>query len=205
MSSVQRYAVLGALGILAPALLLSACGSSEEAGPSPTPSVSTSATPSASPTPSDSTSPTATPSRTAPALPEEARSHTTGGAEAFVRHYLDMTNYAQATGQTDPLAALGADGCRSCDAAVTALQKIYAAGGRYEGGAVSARSLTAELRKTGDQQFAHLEGTLRTAGLVIRYPDPAKDIVRKASSHRNRFELIAVPDGWLMAQFRAVG
>ena len=195
MSSVQRYAVLGALGVIAPALLLSACGSSEEAKPSPTPSVS--------PTASDSASPRASASPTAPALPEAAKAHTKAGAEAFVRHFLDTANYAQETGETSPLAALSADGCRSCDAGVAGLKTVFAAGGRYDGGTVSVQSLASEIRQAGQQQFAHVEGTLRTAALTIHYPDPSKDVSHKSRVHQNRFELIAVSKGWLMGQFEA--
>ena len=68
--------------LVLPALTLAGCGGSSGDDPSPSPTVST--TTSASPT--------------APALPEAAMANTKAGAVAFARHYIELINYAQATG-----------------------------------------------------------------------------------------------------------
>ena len=71
-----------AFGALALTLALGAAGCSDEAAPS------------GSPVPSDSSS--ATPSASVPALPDAARGRSPEAAEAFVRHYVDLINYATA-------------------------------------------------------------------------------------------------------------
>lgn len=64
----------------------------------------------------------------APALPRGARKHSLAGAEAFVRHYIDLLNYAANTGIVTELrrAARHCDGCRIYE---NLYRRTYARGG----------------------------------------------------------------------------
>jgi hypothetical protein len=50
----------------------------------------------------------------APVLPPEAEAQTADGAMAFVRHYFAVVDYAYATGDTVPLAAVSDPECAPC-------------------------------------------------------------------------------------------
>lgn len=119
---VRTFAVgaVVAVGLLGGSL--SGCGGTTDAGPPPSPS----ATP--------STSPSASPSPTAPVMPDAARENTKAGAVAFVRHYVDLINHAQATGDTKALAAVEDSRCRSCQSVRRHLRELYAGGGSIRSG-----------------------------------------------------------------------
>lgn len=111
--------------VAAVALLLTGCGGSPAADPAP------------SATPSPSTTTPAVP--TVPTLPQAAKQNTKAGALAFARHYIDLVNYAQATGDTKVLKAIEAPGCESCQSSRRYLDSIYSHGGRIVGGQTSIR------------------------------------------------------------------
>lgn len=83
--------------VCAVALTLGAC-SSDPAPREPSPSAS-----------STSASPTATP----PTMPPQASEDSLEGAAAFVKHYVDVFNYAAATGDVAELRSIS-KGCKSC-------------------------------------------------------------------------------------------
>ncbi|WP_395696242.1 DUF6318 family protein [Nocardioides sp.] len=89
--------------------------------------------PRVAPPSSTSTSPTTSPSPSAPTMPAAARGTDAASAEAFVRFYWEMVNYAQATGDVAGLRLLG-DKCIGCDAAIKFIQSSYEGGGRIIGG-----------------------------------------------------------------------
>jgi hypothetical protein len=109
-------------------LVVAGCGGDPKADPTTTPS-----------SPSTSVTPTATP----PVMPEAAKANTKAGAVAFVKHYIDLINYAQATGHIDVLAAVEDPGCDSCGNGRSALARIYSAGGVITGGKLSFRFTSA--------------------------------------------------------------
>lgn len=98
-----------------------------------------SATPS---TPSESTT-AASGEPTPPPLPDAATRGGRKGAEAFLRHYWELVNYAQETGDTAPLRAVQADGCDGCNGGNDWIEKVYAEGGRIEGGHYTVRAADA--------------------------------------------------------------
>jgi hypothetical protein len=101
-------------------LLASGCGGSPEPGPLPAPEKSS--TPSASATPAP------------PVMPKAAKAKTRAGAEAFVRHYVQLVNYAGANGDTGPLRDASLDTCVKCMALADGIDKVYSSGGRIIGG-----------------------------------------------------------------------
>lgn len=89
--------------------------------------------PPATPTPSTTTPPTTSPSPTVtpPAAPEAAP--TAKSAEAFVKYFWDVHNYAYATLDTRAFNALSEPGCTFCSSTVKDLNALRAAGSRTEG------------------------------------------------------------------------
>lgn len=81
--------------------------------------------------PDSSASPRA--SATPPALPDQARDDTTEGAAAFVTYYVDLLNYAAATGDTEALEAATAKDCSGCQKYIDLYQDVYANGGKITG------------------------------------------------------------------------
>jgi len=81
---------------------------------------------------SSTPSPTASPAEVAPTLPAEAKGTSETAAKAFVRHYIELTNHAMATGDTEPLAAASDPACESCNAIINRITGVYAAGGSIE-------------------------------------------------------------------------
>lgn len=89
--------------------------------------------------PSPSASLPSSPSTTAvsgpvePTMPAEARGTDAAAAEAFVKFYWEMVNYAQATGDTSGLRGLSS-GCRPCDSGAAFIESVYGNGGQLTGG-----------------------------------------------------------------------
>ena len=126
---------LGAAAVAACLVGVGGCSSGEaDSAPSPTSSSSTpSETPSASP------SPTAV----APTMPPEAAERTAAGAEAFVRHWFEVLEYAYATGDASELRQYSAENCASCNRFLERIEGEYARGGSFEGVAVDVVSAAA--------------------------------------------------------------
>jgi hypothetical protein len=74
-------------------------------------------------------------------MPAAAKKHTAAGAEAFVRYWVEVVNFAQATGQTSALEAIDDVRCAGCRGVVKAIRSPYSKGGRIEGGAWQVGSL----------------------------------------------------------------
>lgn len=126
---------------------LSACG-----GDPPAPEAQPRRTP---------TSASSSPSPTPPALPAAAKENTRAGAKAFVRHYVDLINYAQATGSLSRLRAIEARSCESCKNGRRYLAGVYESGGKIRGGAWRIR----RLRVQPDSRL----GGAWNARLVVRF------------------------------------
>jgi len=149
---MRRFVVGAAL-----VLLVAGCGGDPKADPSP----STSSAPSASSTP------TATP----PALPDAAKANTKAGAIAFVRHYIDLVNYAQATGDVDALSTVEDPNCKSCTKGREYLSRIYGSGGHIVGGTWSVRHVSA--KKSGENWAVTARGDFASSDtFASRGADP---------------------------------
>jgi thiol-disulfide isomerase/thioredoxin len=101
--------------VLVTALALGAC-SSDPTPKEPDPSTSTSAAP--------------TPTATLPTMPAQASEDSAEGAAAFVKHYVDVFNYAAATGDVEELSRLSAPDCEPCKRYADRFREIYENGDR---------------------------------------------------------------------------
>ncbi|MBC9735518.1 DUF6318 family protein [Nocardioides marmotae] len=178
---------LGAL-TLTTALALSACTSDDpEPTFAPEPSASTSTSPAAAPP---------TPSTDAvPSMPADARSDTEKGAIAFVRHFWDVANYAQATGDGLALAQLVSAQCDGCQGALEAIRDVYSAGGEIEGGQSTATKFRAEKLSTSLGPLLRVTFELSNDRQVVRKPG-TKDRVFPARRVTDRFVLRYVDGAW---------
>lgn len=88
--------------------------------------------PSPSPPPS---SPTTT-APVVPTMPPEAQQNTRKGAVAFVKHYIELLNYAQATGEVSDLRSASSSDCQSCSTTARRLEELYEGGGSLDGGEI---------------------------------------------------------------------
>lgn len=122
-----RGIVEGAAAGVAVLVLLTGCAADE---PAPQPAPSTATTPSPS-------SATSSPPVAVPQLPEAATVGDAAGAEAFVRHWVDVLNYAYQTGDTAPLDAITLPDCELCEGSAADIENVYRSGGLLEGGVVT--------------------------------------------------------------------
>ncbi|AXT85390.1 hypothetical protein C6I20_09460 [Aeromicrobium sp. A1-2] len=76
----------------------------------------------------------ATPTTTPPTMPAQAKLDSPEGAAAFVKHYIDVFNYAAATGDVDELSRLSDPDCEGCQRYITLYRDTYEAGGYFKGG-----------------------------------------------------------------------
>lgn len=121
------------LACLATTTLLAACTQkSPEAGHPNTapPSASSSGSPQSSGSASAATS---SMPGTPPSRPAAAAGLTLAAGEAFVRHYVDLMNYASQTGDGAPLLAESEAGCEGCKQYADFAAKINAANGGLSG------------------------------------------------------------------------
>ena len=100
-------------------LLLGACDASSDTATPREPAAS-----------SDSPAPTAT----VPTMPAQAAEDSSEGAAAFVKYYVDVFNYAAATGDVDELSRLSSPDCDGCQSYIDLYRDTYKAGGYFKGG-----------------------------------------------------------------------
>ena len=67
-------------------------------------------------------------------MPPQASEDSPEGAAAFVKHYVDVFNYAAATGDVDELSRLSSPDCGGCQSYITLYRDTYDAGGYFKGG-----------------------------------------------------------------------
>lgn len=94
---------------------------------------------------------TATPTASAPSMPAQAKQDTPEGAAAFVKHYIDVVNYASSTGDVEELSRLSSPKCEGCQSYIKLYRDTYAAGGYFKGGDWKAGKLRLEFG--GSEQF----------------------------------------------------
>jgi hypothetical protein len=109
--------------VVAPLALGLALVTGCQSNPAPPPMASTSTAPSLSPTPTPA----------APTMPPEAKGTSKAAAKAFVRHWIDVLNYAGATGDVAELEQLSLSSCESCSGIVKRIVDTYSDGGRIDG------------------------------------------------------------------------
>lgn len=188
LTFVRRIAVAA----LALPLLLGGCADDE-----PVPKLPDTSSPT-SPVTETSTAPVE------PTLPPEAEGKGPDAAEAFVRHYYGMINYAQATGDTRGLRKLGLPTCRACAGGIDFIEKVYQRGGTNEGGDYSVLSAEVTgLREVDDRVSLYYLDV--TAEHTTQTVSGAGDLDRTYEQGQAdwRYEVVSGSRGWKIAQWAA--
>ncbi len=159
----MRSAGLLAAGAALAALVLSGCS---DGGGAAEPTTTPTLTPTPTPTPAGPVEPT---------LPPEAAGEDAAAAEAFVRHYWAMVNYAQDTGDVTALRRLGSPSCTACQGGADGIVRIARAGGRTIGGAMEITRTTAKPFEAGPFRGFIVEVAADVAAQRVEIPgEPLK-------------------------------
>lgn len=162
--------------------LLAACGGAPQASNPPTLDRSPSASPTA-PEP--------------PALPTSATRGGAPGATAFVKHWVDVLNFAGASGQTAALEELSATDCVRCEALVSGIDAIYKDGSRIEGGGWTVTSTRPY--GTREQRF-FIDAVIDSEPQSVVSSDGTKKKFDGAQDRLRAFVLKRTSSGWLVAE-----
>ncbi|HEY0951987.1 DUF6318 family protein [Nocardioides sp.] len=173
---------------LVPVLALGACS-----GDDPEPKL---APPPSSTAPS-SPSTTAVSGPVAPTMPAAARGDDAAAAEAFVKFYWEMVNYAQVTGDVDGLKAL-ASRCGTCDAAVDYIANVYERGGHIRGGEGRFRDLRANFLVREGRPRALVRGDLVSTRQRVDLPGSKKDESYPGGTLPFEVLVEVTSDGWVV-------
>ncbi|MDI6911311.1 DUF6318 family protein [Nocardioides sp.] len=148
-----------------------------------------------------STSAPTSPSTTAvsgpvePTMPAAAKGSDAAAAEAFVRFYWEMVNYAQATGDVAGLKAL-ATRCINCDNGIDFITNAYDKGGQIRGGDGTVSRLETHFVKRTDGWWAITECHVALTEQVVDLPGDAHDEHYGGGSSDIRLYLQPIADGW---------
>jgi hypothetical protein len=94
-------------------------------------------------------------------MPEAAKENSRAGAIAFVRHYVELQNYATRTGDTDALRRVISPKCSECLAVPDFIDKTYRAGGRIEGKGWDVLAVAFVSNAPGPTDYDYVDATLR--------------------------------------------
>ncbi|WP_296607448.1 DUF6318 family protein [Nocardioides sp.] len=130
-----------------------------------------------------------------PTMPAEARGTDAAAAEAFVKFYWEMVNYAQATGDVEGVRDL-APQCGTCDAAINYIVDVYDRGGRIEGGEGRFRHLRANFLDHEGGVRALVRGDLASAEQRVDLPGSRNDQSFPGGTLPFELLLEAGADGW---------
>ena len=174
-------AVIAALALL---LGLSACS-----GEDPEPRV-------APPSPTEPST-TGTAAETPPEMPEAAKGTDAAAAEAFVKFYWATVNYAQATGNTDALRALG-DNCVNCDNSVDFIEEVYGGGGHIRGGQGTPTDVDVSFTELQNEWSAIVDFVLTLTPQDVDLPGEADDKHYKGGEREIRMYLQPADGSWVV-------
>ncbi len=188
-----------AAGGLVASVVLAAC---TRGAPATQPDPPEPSEPSASQAPSDepTAEPTDEPTQlpvAKPEMPAAATKPTLKGAEAFVEYYVELMNYAKATGVSDHMLA-NAAGCQGCANFAGLYETTVEEGGFFEGAEWSVRVAVALPGKGSTLDV------LTTVDIAPgKYKEASNTIVRVLEENSLEFRITVSRDkqGWLVNEF----
>lgn len=177
-----------AVAAVACVAFLSACGGTPDASPAPTAEPSRPAATSPSPS---------SPTPVAPTAPPESQRGGARGAEAFVRHYVNVLNYAGLTGDTRTLSNLSTRDCVRCTALIDGINDIYSDGGKIVGGGWTVTTV----RPYGwTQQRFFIDILIDSAPQQLVTASGSKEQFDGATDRLRAFVLAPQSRGWKVAE-----
>ncbi|MGH3358715.1 MAG: DUF6318 family protein [Nocardioidaceae bacterium] len=133
----------------------------------------------------------------APTLPDGAQEDTLEGAKAFIRHYVDLLNYAANTGNVTSLraAARGCDGCRKYE---ELYESTYQNGGYMREPGWHASDMFAAVQ--GDGSTGVLV-TIQAPRMRYRLNRNTEEKIGRRDVYKLRFEVARRSDEWVVTFF----
>jgi hypothetical protein len=107
-------------------------------------------------------------------MPPEAKGTDAKAAEAFVKFYWEMVNYAQATGDVHGLQELDSK-CQACDNGVDFVRNAYGNGGEIRGGSGKPGQFKTVFINRGGEQWAVVECRVLTSKQTVDLPGTDND------------------------------
>lgn len=183
----------------------SAGSSSASQSGSPSQSASASASTPATPEPATSTSPAKNIAK--PKMPSEAKEFSKDGYAAFLQYWIDVQNYAIATGDTAPLAEASHDKCGVCVERSKLAKYISKRGSWQVGGQLKAASFFTKLEKLPAGYYQSVFQLTQEAGTYYQADgtsDPQLKAVGLSKTSQNAFAFHDKTKGWQMAAIERV-
>jgi hypothetical protein len=132
-----------------------------------------------------------------PERPEAAYGLTLAAAELFIRHYVDLMNYAAATGDTTAMRSVSAKGCVGCGKYYASVEQVNEQDGGLIGDYRERVVEVTELTRTGHEKVS--AATNVTVGSYTARQSPsATPVVIKASPYTEEMVLAADGGNWQM-------
>jgi len=136
--------------------------------------------------------------QTPPEMPAAAKGTDAAAAEAFVKFYWEMVNYAQLTGDLGALRGISSKKCVACQAGIDYLAGVFAKDGVISGGTSRVSKPETVFMEDGDHLDAVVELDLISSRQRIDYPDGITDEVYKGGSSAMRVRLEPNGASWIM-------
>jgi hypothetical protein len=186
------------LTCLCAAALLTACGGGSPAAGRPntvTPPAPSGNSSASAPGISAST-PTNVPNEP-PERPQAAHGLTLAAAEAFYRYYIDLKNYAAATGDTTALLAASEGGCEGCSDYATYVAKINVANGGIAG---DYRERIKDITQLTRGSTGRVGGSavIAVGNFTTKNSPTAKPIVSQPAEYTDTISLSPKGQDWVM-------
>ena len=138
-----------------------------------------------------------------PTLPAEAAGEDAAAAEAFVRFYWEMANYAQATGDVGGLRRLAAPSCAACVAAADFVEGVYRDGGRITGGEASTSGFESTKLGSASDFTVQVKVLLDNRAQTVDRAGAKDDERFPADRVRANFVLERASAGWVVSFWEA--
>lgn len=129
------------------------------------------------------------------AVPDAAQGTDAASAKAFVRFWVDLASFAEATGETRALSSVTSPDCRSCVGVIRSIAGLHAAGGSMDAEGWSVRGL--EARRV-DEETMLVRGRLRIGPSEMRRPDGSVQEF-EGTTRLTRFRLREQGSTWQLA------
>jgi hypothetical protein len=137
-----------------------------------------------------------TPTATVPTMPAQAQENSPEGAAAFVKHYIDVFNYAASTGDVNELTRLSSPDCEGCQSYIKLYKATYEAGGYFRGGDWNIGALSVDSGEPETFLTTRVkvdEGRFREERGSSEHSDPGE-------SNTVTFALMQQDKAWVMSQ-----
>lgn len=181
---MRRLVTIGA----ALAVFVGMCGCAQTPESVIEPKAGSSASPSSAPRPASTLTP--------PVLPKQAESNDATGAANFVLYWVKATDYSTWTGDTDVLREISDESCAGCSDYIDLIDRTYASGGLFRGGARSISSCSHQVEGPSHYFICKVSA----ARSIFKVDDQHNLQEASPSNSRVEYAVIRRADSWKMAQ-----